>query len=77
MRMIGELATLVRDMRTAQKRYFRTRAYKDLFAAKELEAAVDREVAQRLELEEGLFRGIDDGDVLLENSHGGGQGSQP
>lgn len=38
----GELAELVRDMRAAQKRYFRDRTSEALHASKELESRVDR-----------------------------------
>ena len=42
---ISRFAILVRDMRTAQKRYFDTRDKADLFRAKGLEKKVDDELA--------------------------------
>ena len=41
---ISRFAILVRDMRTAQKRYFETRDKADLSRAKELEKKVDDEI---------------------------------
>lgn len=39
-----QFVNLVETMRTAQKRYFRTRSYDDLNTCKKLEAQVDREI---------------------------------
>ena len=41
----SEFARLVRDMRAAQVRYFKTRLRKDLVASKVLETKVDAAVA--------------------------------
>lgn len=46
---ITELARLVAEMRTAQRAYFRTRSESNLKAAKDLEAKVDRKIADLLE----------------------------
>ncbi len=39
-----EFVNLVQAMRTAQKKYFRSRSYDDLDTCKKLESQVDREI---------------------------------
>lgn len=46
----NEFYTLVRQMRDAQKQYFRTRDQRILTCAKELERRVDNELAGQLEI---------------------------
>lgn len=41
---LKDFVDLVLSMRTAQKRYFRTRSYDDLSLSKKLESQVDREI---------------------------------
>ena len=43
----GEFFDLVKKMREAQKRYFRTREIAAVAEAKKLESEVDREIAER------------------------------
>lgn len=52
---ITELATLVRQMRDAQRTYFRERSPQALNASKELERRVDRAVADVLDKQPKLF----------------------
>lgn len=44
---LTDFERLVKDMRTAQKAYFRSRASSALEAAKRLEKEVDRHIAER------------------------------
>lgn len=52
---ITELATLVRQMRDAQRTYFRERSPQALNTSKELERRVDRAVADVLDKQQKLF----------------------
>lgn len=56
---ISELAELVRDLRSVQRRYFRERTSEALHASKELEARVDRVLKQLADppAAPGLFDG--------------------
>jgi hypothetical protein len=53
------LIKIVSAMRTAQKRYFRTRLPSDLLAAREAEALVDRTLTE-LEIGPTLFDRLED-----------------
>ena len=55
---IDELARLVRQMRDAQRTYFRERSPQSLSFAKELERRIDRAVSDVLDKQAKLF-GVD------------------
>jgi hypothetical protein len=50
-----EFVSLVKDMRQAQKTYFKTRRLDDLAASKKLEAAVDKAVQEVEDGQQSLF----------------------
>jgi phosphate uptake regulator len=52
---IKELAQLVKQMREAQRQYFKERSPQWLSTAKELERRVDKEVMQILDSQKELF----------------------